>query len=111
MQLAAVRHALDGLDLFTFGLDREHQAGADQASVDGDAAGAAIARAAPFLAAGHVQVVAQHVEQSELRLAEKFRRHAVDGGGDVMLAHRRSPARSYAIVAVRRASTPATLMR
>ena len=82
-----MRHALDGLDLVTFGLDRKHQARADQAAVDGHAAGAAVARAASLLAAGETQFVAQHVEQRELRLAQKLGRLAVDGGGDVMLAH------------------------
>src|ERR1700722_5146228 len=87
MQVVAVRHALDGLDRVPFGLDGEHQARADEAAVDGDAAGAAVARAAPLLAAGEIELVAQHIEQRELRLAQELGRLAVDRGRYVMLAH------------------------
>src|SRR5216683_6294205 len=111
MQIVPARHALDGLDLVASCLDRKHQARADQAAVDRHAAGATVARAAPLLAAGQMQLITQDVEQRELRLAQKLRGLAVNDGRYVMLAHRRSPARSKAIVAVRRANTPATLVR
>src|SRR6266852_34121 len=58
-----------------------------------------------------MQLVTHHVEQRELRLTQKLRGLAVDDGRYVMLAHRRSPARSLAIVAARRDITPATLVR
>src|SRR5262245_40069516 len=94
MEIMAARHALDRLDGAAFGLDRKHQARADQAAVDGHAAGAAITRAASLLAAGQMQLVAQHIQQGELRLAQKLSGLAVDPGRYVMLAHRRFPARS-----------------
>ena len=56
-------------------------------AVDDDGAGAAIARAAAFLAAGQVELVAQHVEQGLLRLAQKFDRLAVDDGRYVVFGH------------------------
>src|SRR5439155_16401013 len=67
VQLLALSQALDRLDRLALGLGAEHQARADEPPVDDDAAGAAIARAAAFLAAGEMQVVAQHVEQRLLR--------------------------------------------
>ena len=93
VEIVALRQTLDGLDRVAFGLDREHQARTDQPTVDGDAAGAAVARTASFLAAGQTKFVAQHVEQRELRLAQKLGRLAIDGGGDVMFLIR-FPARS-----------------
>src|SRR5262249_55609104 len=111
MQIMTPGHALDRLDRAAFGLDRKHQARADQAAVNDHAAGAAIARAASLLAAGQMQIVAQHVEQGELRLAHELGGLAVDLRRYVMLAHQRPLARSKAIVAARRASTPATLVR
>ena len=100
------------------GLHAQHQAGADQPAIADDAAGAAIAGGAAFLAAGQVQRVAQDVQHRFLRLAQELDRLAVDGGGDMMLAHISEPllvvmpcARSNAMAAVRRASTPATLVR
>jgi hypothetical protein len=41
-----------------------------------------------------MQLVTEHVEQGELRLAQKLDRRAIDGGLDVMLAHWVFPARS-----------------
>src|SRR5450759_5332609 len=46
VEIMAPRQALDRLDRVTFGLDRKHQARADQATVDHYAAGAAVTRAA-----------------------------------------------------------------
>src|SRR5450759_4403146 len=111
VEIMAPRQALDRLDRVTFGLDRKQQARADQSTVDHHAAGSAVARAASLFAAGQMELVTQHVQQSELRLAQKLGGLAVDGGRYVMLAHRRSPARSHAITAARRAITPATLVR
>src|ERR1035437_2295038 len=111
VEIMAPRHALDRLDRVTFGFDRKHQARADQATVDHHAAGAAVARAASLFAAGQVELVTQYIQQGELRLAQKLGGLAIDGGRYVMLAHRRTPARSWAITAARRAITPATLVR
>src|SRR5579885_1361788 len=111
MQLAAGGEALDGLDRVPFGLDGEHQARAHETPVQDHAAGAAVAGAAAFLAPGEVELVAEHVEQGLLRLAEEIGLLAVDDGGNVGSAHRWAPARSKAMAAARRASTPATLIR
>jgi hypothetical protein len=111
MQLVPARHTLDSLDRAAIGLHRKHQAGADQAAIDRHAAGATVAGAASLLAACQKELVAQHIQQCKLRLAQEFRGLAVDRGGYVVLAHRRSLARSQAIVAARRAITPATLIR
>src|SRR2546427_8140379 len=53
-----------------------------------------------------VERVAEDVEQRLLRLAEELDRVSVHRGFDVML-HQRLLARSSAIIAARRASTPA----
>src|SRR4051812_23700989 len=87
MQLVAFGDALDRRDLAALGLDAEHQARAHDLAVGDDRAGAAIARAAAFLAAGQAELVAQHVEHGLLRLAEILDRLSVDCRGYVMLAH------------------------
>jgi hypothetical protein len=74
MQRLALGHALDGLDAAAAHLAAEHEARAHQPAVERDAAGAAVAGGAAFLAAGHVQRVAQDVEQRLLRLAEELHR-------------------------------------
>ncbi len=50
-------------------------------------------------------------KQGLLGIAQELDRIAVDGGGDVNLGHQFALARSSAIWAARRASTPATLIR
>src|SRR5215469_8798016 len=117
VQLVAFGDAFDRRDGAALGLDAEHQARADDIAVADDRAGAAVARATAFLAAGEAEFVAQHVEHRLLSFAEILHRLAVDRGRDVMLAHQgalltqRAAARSKAMVAVRRARTPATLVR
>src|SRR6266566_3276796 len=103
--------ALDGLDGPSAHLAPQHQAGADEPPVQHHAAGAAVTGGAAFLAAGQVHGVAQHVEQRLLRLAEEFHRIAVHPRLYVVLGHQLVLARSSAIRAARRASTPATSMR
>jgi len=80
VQLVALGHALDGLDLDALRLGRKHQAGADQPAVDHDAAGAAVTRAAAFLAAGESEIVAQDIKQGLVGVAQELGRRAVDGG-------------------------------
>src|ERR1700722_18025105 len=115
MELAALRHALDSFDPSPFGLDGQHQTRADQAAVDNNAAGPTVARAAAFLGAGEAELVAQRVQERRPRIGE-------EPGGmpfyerGYMLLHQAvfldvSPARAKAIVAARRASTPAILVR
>jgi hypothetical protein len=92
-------------------LAAEDEAGADEAAVQRDAAGAAVARGAAFLAAREMERVAEHVEQRVLRLAEELDLVPVHRRRDVVLGHQFSLARSSAINAARRASTPATSVR
>src|SRR4029450_9556924 len=80
VELVAVRHALDGLDLAAPGVGAEDEAGANELAVEHDAAGAAVAGAAPFLGAGEAQPVAQDVEQRLTRLADEVYGVAVDRG-------------------------------
>src|SRR3954452_17328874 len=119
MQPVALRDALDRRNTAALGLDAEHQARAHDLAVGDDRAGAAIARAAAFLAAGQTEFVARHVEHRLLRLTEILDRLPVNGRGDVMLAHSqtapeivsvRAAARSKAWAATRRSRTPATLV-
>jgi hypothetical protein len=77
-----------------FRLGAKHQAGADELPVEGDAAGAAVAGAAAFLGTGEPEPVAQHFQQGFTRVADEFRRIAVDRGADHYAAHRLPPARS-----------------
>src|SRR5262249_49631009 len=63
MQLAAVRHALDGLDLAALALDRQGEAGQDGLTVDEHRAGAALAELAAVLGAGELEVLAQYLEE------------------------------------------------
>src|SRR5437016_6435593 len=104
-------HALDGLDLLPTYLATQHETGADQAPVEHDAAGPAVPGGAAFLAARQVEGVAEHVEQCLLRLAQELDRVPVHHCLDVMLGHQLVLARSSAIRAARRVSTPATSMR
>src|SRR6266404_5333065 len=108
MQLVALGHALDGLDVDALGFSAQDQAGTDQTPVQHDAAGPAIARAAAFLAAGQAEAIAQHVEKRLFRLADVFDGIAVNLGGNVNLVHYLPLARCNAISAARRARTPAT---
>src|SRR3546814_4382093 len=85
--MLALRHSLDRLDRMALGLAGEHQAGTDQPVVDGDAARAAVARTAAFLAAGEPEFVTQHVEERLVSLAQELGRLAVDRRRDVRLRH------------------------
>ena len=61
------RQALDGRDLAAVRLDRQDEAGVDDAAVQADRAGAALAHEAALLRAGQLEVVAEHVEQRVMR--------------------------------------------
>src|SRR5579871_3767818 len=52
MQLLALGHAFDGLDLAALGLRSQHEAGADESAIEHDTACPAIAGAAALFAAG-----------------------------------------------------------
>lgn len=72
----------DRADGGPFGLDRQHQAAINRATVEDHRASSAVAVRATFLRAGQVEVVSQDFEQRLPRLAEKFRLVAVEGSGD-----------------------------
>src|SRR5438105_7969288 len=103
MQRFALRHPLDRLDPAPADLAAQHEARAHEPPVERDAAGAAVAGAAAFLAPGQVQRVAEDIEQRLLRLAEELHRVPVHRGLDVVLGHYWVLARSSAIKAARRA--------
>src|SRR5437870_3490049 len=111
MERFALGHPLDRLDAPPVDLAAQHEARAHQAPVQRDAAGAAVTGGAAFLATGQVERVPEDVEQRLLRLAQKLDRVAVHRRLDVVLGHQLVLARSSAIRAARRASTPATWMR
>ena len=63
MKVFTVGKAFDGGDLRAFGGEGEGEAGVDAAAVDEDGAGAALAVIATLLAAGHIEVFAQRVQE------------------------------------------------
>ena len=87
VQIVTVGHALDGINGFAVGLDAHHQTGAHQDAIHSNTAGTAIAGAAAFLGAGHVELVAQHVQQGLSRIAQQFMAVAVDRGVYILLGH------------------------
>ena len=111
MQRLAMRHALDRLDLAPLYLGAEHQAGTNEAAIEDHTARPAVTRRTAFFAAGQGELIAQHVQQSFVPLAQELDLVAIDGCSNVILAHALSPARAWAICAARRARTPATLIR
>src|SRR5262245_32590226 len=111
MERLSLGQALDRLDATADDLAAEHQARAHQPPVERDAAGPAVAGGAAFLAAGQVERVPEDVKQRLLRLAEKLDRVPVHGCFDMVLGHQLVLARSSAIKAARRVSTPATCTR
>ena len=62
-QRALGREALDRDDLAAVGLDRQHQAGVDDAPVEPHRAGAALPDQAALLRARQVEVVAEDLEE------------------------------------------------
>jgi hypothetical protein len=72
----------------------EHEAGADEAAIDDDRAGTAVAGTAAFLGTREAKPVAQHIEQRFIRLAGIFDCVAVDGCFDENGGHHFPPARA-----------------
>ena len=66
VQLAVAREALDGRDLLAGEVADFPLARARRLAIDQDGAGAALAFAAAVLAAGQIEIVAQHAEQRAL---------------------------------------------
>ena len=92
-ELARFAQPLDSLDRRALGLRDRHQAGFQQHAVDEYRAGAAFAGAATFLGAGVAQIVAQEVEQAQVRLGGARDLAAVDGRLDAEIRHRPPPVR------------------
>jgi hypothetical protein len=68
VQLVAVGHALDGLDLGAVGLDGKHRAALHRVAVDVHRARAAVGGVTADVRAGQTQVVAQQMDQEQTRL-------------------------------------------
>src|SRR5262249_33939046 len=111
MERLALGQALDRFDPSPPDLAAQHEARAHEPAVQRDAAGAAVAGRAAFLAAGQVQGVAEHVQQRFFRFAEELHLVAVDRRFDVVLGHRSALAGSGGFMAARRVTPPATSMR
>ena len=93
-ELARLAQAFDGLDRRALGLRDRDQAGFQQHAVDEHRAGAAFAGAAAFLGAGVAEIVAQEVEQAQVRLGGARDLAAVDGRFDAEIRHRPPPVRA-----------------
>ncbi len=99
MQLAVLRDAFDGLDVFPLRVDGQDGATVDHLAVHDDGAGAAGCPVADFLCAGQLQVIAQRVDQGDARLDVQVVGLAVDlerdwhgsRSGDVASRRRQRP--------------------
>src|SRR5262249_43153474 len=80
MHCTAARNALDGCDLAALGLHTQHQTGGNDAVIEQNRAGAAIAIITALFGTGQSQDVAQAFEQALARLAKELLRFAVNGG-------------------------------
>jgi len=94
VQFLALREAFDRDDVGPARLHRQHRARLDGAAVDVDRAAAALARIAPDVRAGQLQLVAQHIDEQRavFHVARLF--GAVNGEFDfrhVLLAFRLKP--------------------
>ena len=83
VQLVAVRQALDGADLASLGLHREHQARAHRFAVDQHRAGAADAVLAADMGPGLAAIVADGIDQGAPRIDAHAVTASVDGEGDL----------------------------
>jgi hypothetical protein len=72
------RQALDGGDLMSLGLDREHQARADRHSIEQHRAAPANAVLAPNVRAGKAEVVAEVIRQQPAWIRRRRMLDAVD---------------------------------
>ena len=87
MQTIRSSDPLDGDDLFTLSLDGQYQTGVDEDPVECDRTGAAVAVVAAFFRTGETEILAQHLQQTLARFAQKLLRIPVDRAGNVNLAH------------------------
>src|SRR3546814_5300554 len=84
VQRVTLRQALDGRDVGTFRLDRQHGAALDGIAVVVDDAGAALAGVAAHMGAGEAKLFTQKLNEQGARLDLTLRRLAVHrhGNGD-----------------------------
>src|SRR3954469_8156888 len=90
VEVGAVRHTFDGLDLMPVRLDGEHRAGLGTDAVEMDRARAAVARVAADVRPGQPEDIAQEVDKEEARLDVGLAGLSVDGQGHVLGGHRSS---------------------
>jgi hypothetical protein len=79
VQLCARGQPLDGQQLGAVGLDREDGTGLHRLAVEIDRTGAAVAGLASDMGAGHVELLAQEMDQQGTGLDFGLDRLAVDG--------------------------------
>src|SRR6185312_15513079 len=82
VQLAVLRKPLDGGDLGTVGLHREHRARLDRLAVDVHRAGAARRGVATDVGAGQAKLLTQELRKQEARLDVFFDTPAIHGQAD-----------------------------
>ena len=85
--LAGLGQPLGGLDGRTLRLGHRQQTRLHQYAIDDHRTGAAFTGAAAFLGAGKIEIVAQEIEQSLMRLGITCDLAAVDGRLDVEVRH------------------------
>src|SRR5690606_35434552 len=100
MQLVAFGEPLDGGDVLTFGLDRQHSAGLGRTAVYMHDAGAALTRVAADMGTGEPEILSQELHEQCPWL---------DVGRDAFPVHRHRNSRHEPLprLAARRPSTPA----
>jgi hypothetical protein len=85
------RDALDGRDLRTLNLHREHQAGPHCRPVEQHRAGTARAVLATQVRAGQAASIAEEIGQGQPRLDDRFKGNSVDRQLDQTFMHRMPP--------------------
>jgi hypothetical protein len=83
VQVFAIRHAFDSLDLGCFRLSAEHKARTDQSAIQHDAARATIACAAPFFGPGEPEAIPQHIKKRFIWTANELFIITIDGCGNM----------------------------
>src|SRR5581483_5619487 len=86
--LVVRRQSLDGGDMRAVDERPRQETGAYELAVDEDAAGAADANATAFLRAGQAELVAQHVDQAQVRGDGQLAGSSVHLEADGVLGHR-----------------------
>ena len=80
MELAVLRQPLYGCNFTALGFYAQHQAGANQVAIQGDAAGAAVPGAAAFFHTGEANAISQRGHQALIGRTSKLYRITVYGG-------------------------------